>query len=238
MALLLPLSSITYAIAQKPRRITFMGYAFGQGSMMWGASTLYSHMWGYPEYWGEMNGYFYVGGTGLSEESDFVHLDTQSGHIESWELKCVRSSTLMIAEWEENTASGGTIPHELIVKFRITGETDFEYSKNSSPISKDGINWIGPYEMEVLDIGINLDYYEPSSDNAWDPQLATMNFKGILDGQKIEGTANMMLHSVSEIPWARWFFINLWIDENTYASFIWYLAATPEPNAAINMYIW
>ena len=112
------------------------------------------------------------------------------------------------------------------------------YSTNLSPISKDGQNWIGPYEMEVLDIGINLDYYVTSSDNAWDPQFATMDFKGLLDGQEIEGKANMMLHSVSETRWARWFFINLWINETTYVSFVWYLAATPEPNAMINMYVW
>lgn len=237
MALLVPLSSITYVVAEKPRQITFGGYASGQGIMMWGASMLYSHMWGSPEYWGEMNGNFYFGGTGLSRESDFVHLDTQDGHIESWELMGVRSSTLMIAEWEENIEGGETIQHNLIVRFQITGKSDFVYSKNLGLITKDGQNWIGPYEMEVLDIGINLDYYEPTTDNAWDPQLATMGFKGILDGQKIEGTANMMLHSVSEVEWARWFFINLWIDESTYASFIWYLAAIPEPDAVINMYV-
>ena len=237
MAFTLVSSSTMHVFAQKPRRIPFGGYAIGQGFTVWGASTLYGHIWGSPEHWGDMNGCFYIVGRGLSEDSDFVHLDTQDRHIGSWELSSVRSSTLMIASWEENTIGGETIPHEIIVRFQITGETDFMYSKNLSPITKDGTNWIGPYEMEVLDIGINLDYYEPSTDDAWDPQFATMGFKGILDGQEIEGTANMMLHSVFEIPWARWFFINLWIDGNKYAGFTWNLAQVPEPNATVNMYV-
>ena len=201
-------------VQAKPSRMTFLGIAYGQGLMLWEGGFGLGYTWDSE---GTLNweqelpestivfdtGFFITAGKGLLKEPRF---EGPPMGLETWELKNVKSLSLMSVNWAD------TLEHELQVTFQITHETLCIYNKGLMQELMTEILWVGMARENPLPP-------EDPNFNPLDPKFATMTFEGTHDGERIEGNANVIFFYNEQNEGN--IFVNLWIDEETYAGFFW-----------------